>query len=60
MLPALRPTPKVKDHQLSAVCGCLFNMFTTTLLDPCISKAKNETLQDFVQVKQNSGLKNRT
>jgi hypothetical protein len=24
------PTPKLKDHPLSAVCDCLFNIFTAT------------------------------
>jgi hypothetical protein len=28
---ALRPTPKLEDHPLSAVRGCLFNLFTATL-----------------------------
>jgi hypothetical protein len=28
---APRPTPKLEDHPLSAVCYCLFNIFTTTL-----------------------------
>jgi len=27
----LRPTPKLEDHPLSAVCDCLFNIFTATL-----------------------------
>jgi hypothetical protein len=26
-----RPTPKLKDHPLSVVCDCLFNMFAATL-----------------------------
>ena len=25
------PTPKLEDHLLSAVCDCLFNLFTATL-----------------------------
>ena len=28
---APRPTPKLQDHPLSAVCDCLFNIFTATL-----------------------------
>jgi hypothetical protein len=28
---APRPTPKLEDHPLSAVCDCLFNIFTATL-----------------------------
>ena len=28
---ALHPTPKLEDHPLSAVCDCLFNIFTATL-----------------------------
>ena len=28
---ALRPTPKLEDHPLSAVRDCLFNIFATTL-----------------------------
>jgi hypothetical protein len=28
---AHRPTPKLKDHPMSAVCDCLFNMFAATL-----------------------------
>jgi hypothetical protein len=27
---ATRPTPKIEDHPLSAVCDCLFNIFTAT------------------------------
>jgi hypothetical protein len=30
-LSAPRPTPKLEDHTLSAVCDCLFNAFTATL-----------------------------
>jgi hypothetical protein len=30
-LPAPRPTPKLKDHPLSAVRDCLFNIFAATL-----------------------------
>jgi hypothetical protein len=26
-----RPTPKLEDHPLSAVCDCLFNIFTAIL-----------------------------
>jgi len=26
-----RPTPKLEDHPLSAVCNCLFNIFTANL-----------------------------
>jgi len=26
-----RPTPKVEEHPLSAVCDCLFNIFAATL-----------------------------
>jgi len=25
------PTPKLEDHPLSAVCDCLFNIFTATI-----------------------------
>jgi hypothetical protein len=28
---APRPTPKLEDHPFSAVCDCLFNVFTATL-----------------------------
>jgi hypothetical protein len=28
---APRPTPTLEDHLLSAVCDCLFNVFTGTL-----------------------------
>jgi hypothetical protein len=28
---APRPTPKLQDHPLSAVCDCLFNIFAATL-----------------------------
>jgi hypothetical protein len=28
---APRPTPKLEDHSFSAVCDCLFNIFTATL-----------------------------
>jgi hypothetical protein len=28
---APRPTPKLEDHPLSAVCDCLFNVFAATL-----------------------------
>jgi hypothetical protein len=28
---APRPTPKLEDHPLLAVCNCLFNIFTVTL-----------------------------
>ena len=28
---APRPTPKLEDHPLSALCDCLFNIFTATL-----------------------------
>jgi hypothetical protein len=28
---AHRPTPKLEDHPLSAVCDCLFNIFAATL-----------------------------
>jgi hypothetical protein len=28
---APRPTPKLEDHPLSAVRGCLFNIFTVSL-----------------------------
>jgi hypothetical protein len=27
---APRPTPKLEDHPLSAVCDCLFNIFAAT------------------------------
>ena len=29
---APRPTPKLEDHPLSAVCDCLFKLFAATLL----------------------------
>jgi hypothetical protein len=29
---ASRPTPKLEDHPVSAVCDCLFNKFAATLL----------------------------
>jgi len=29
---ALRPTPKLEDHPLSAVHDCLFDLFAATLL----------------------------
>jgi len=28
---ALRPTPKLEDHSLSALCDCLFDTFSATL-----------------------------
>jgi hypothetical protein len=28
---APRPTPKLEDHRMSAVCDCLFNIFAATL-----------------------------
>jgi hypothetical protein len=28
---APRPTPKVENHALSAVCDCFFNIFSATL-----------------------------
>jgi hypothetical protein len=31
---ALRPTPKLEDHPLSAVRDCVFNVFATTLQLP--------------------------
>jgi hypothetical protein len=34
-----RPTPKLEDHTMSAVCNCLFNIFATTL------HIKGETFQ---------------
>ena len=38
---APRPTPKLEDHPLSAVCDCLFNTFAATLHTGGFSSIKN-------------------
>jgi len=38
---ALRPTPKLDDHTLSAVLDCLFNIFAATLYNGGRSSIRN-------------------
>ena len=38
---APRPTPKLEDHPLSAVCDCLFNIFAATLYTGSRSSIRN-------------------